>query len=104
MKLEADRMTNLTLTEDQVSAERLVILEERRSRVDNTPTGLFFEQMNAAQYLAYPYRVPVIGWENEIQRLSLENAIDWYRNYYAPNNAILIVAGDLTIEQLRPLA
>lgn len=104
MRLEADRMTNLTLTEEQVNAERLVILEERRSRVDNTPTGLFFEQMNAAQYLAYPYRVPVIGWESEIKGLGLDAAIEWYRTHYAPNNAILIVAGAVTVEQLRPLA
>ena len=104
MRLEADRMTNLTLTEEQVVAERKVILEERSSRVDNTPNGLFFEQMNAAQYLAYPYRIPVIGWENEIRDLSLADALDWYRTYYTPNNAILIVAGDVTLEELRPLA
>ena len=104
MRLEADRMTNLTLTEEQVIAERKVILEERSSRVDNTPTGLFFEQMNAAQYLTYPYRIPVIGWENEIRKLSLDDALDWYRTYYTPNNAILIVAGDVTLDVLRPLA
>ncbi|MDA0367879.1 MAG: pitrilysin family protein [Proteobacteria bacterium] len=104
MRLEADRMTNLTLTEEQVVSERLVILEERRSRVDNTPTGLFFEQMNAAQYLAYPYRIPVIGWESEIRTLTLEDALSWYRTYYTPNNAILVVAGDVSIEQLRSLA
>lgn len=104
MRLEADRMTNLTLTEDQVVAERKVILEERSSRVDNTPTGLFFEQMNAAQYLTYPYRIPVIGWEQEIRNLSLADALDWYRTYYTPNNAILIVAGDVTLDVLRPLA
>jgi zinc protease len=104
MRLEADRMTNLTLTEEQVVAERKVILEERSSRVDNTPTGLFFEQMNAAQYLTYPYRIPVIGWETEIRNLSLADALDWYRTYYTPNNAILIVAGDVTLDVLRPLA
>ncbi len=104
MRLEADRMTNLTLTEEQVVSERLVILEERRSRVDNTATGLFFEQMNAAQYLAYPYRIPVIGWESEIRTLTLEDALNWYRTYYTPNNAILVVAGDVSIEQLRSLA
>ena len=104
MRLEADRMTNLTLTEEQVVAERKVILEERSSRVDNTPTGLFFEQMNAAQYLAYPYRIPVIGWEAEIRNLSLADALEWYRTYYTPNNAILIVAGDVTLDVLRPLA
>ncbi len=104
MRLEADRMTNLTITKEQVDAERLVILEERRSRVDNTPNGLFFEQMNAAQYLTYPYRIPVIGWENEMRQLSLDDALDWYRTHYAPNNAILVVAGDVTLDELRPLA
>jgi len=104
MRLEADRMTNLTLTEEQVDAERLVILEERRSRVDNTPTGLFFEQMNAAQYLTYPYRIPVIGWENEMQALTRDDALAWYRTHYAPNNAILVIAGDVTLAELRPLA
>lgn len=104
MRLEADRMTNLTLTQEQVDAERLVILEERRSRVDNTPTGLFFEQMSAAQYLTYPYRIPVIGWAEEIKRLDIDDALAWYRTHYAPNNAILVVAGDVTLDALRALA
>lgn len=104
MRLEADRMTNLTLTKEQVDSERLVILEERRSRVDNTPTGQFFEQMNATQYLAYPYRIPVIGWEAEMAKLSLDDALDWYRRHYAPNNAILVVAGDVSLDELKPLA
>ena len=104
MRLEADRMTNLTLTEEQVVAERKVILEERSSRVDSTPTGLFLEQMNAAQYLTYPYRIPVIGWESEIRTLSLKDVLEWYRTYYTPNNAILIVAGNVTLDVLRPLA
>ncbi len=104
MRLEADRMTNLTLTREQVDSERLVILEERRSRVDNTPTGQFFEQMNATQYLAYPYRIPVIGWEAEMAKLSLDDALDWYRRHYAPNNAILVVAGDVSLDELKPLA
>ena len=104
MELEADRMVNLTLTEDQVLSERAVVLEERRSRVDNSPGSQLVEQMTAAQFLAYPYREPVIGWENEVRELTLEDALDFYRLHYAPNNAILIVAGDVTVEQVRPLA
>ena len=104
MEMEADRMTNLTLTDDQVVAERDVILEERRSRVENEPASQLAEQMIAAQYLAYPYRIPVIGWEHEIRSLQHADVVDLYRTHYAPNNAILIVAGDVTVDQVRPLA
>lgn len=104
MELEADRMVNLTLTEDQVLSEREVVLEERRSRVDNSPGSQLMEQMTAAQFLAYPYAQPVIGWESEVSRLTLEDALDFYRTHYAPNNAILIIAGDVTVDQVRPLA
>jgi zinc protease len=104
MEMEADRMTNLTLTETQVASERDVILEERRSRVENNPGSQLAEQMIAAQYLAYPYRIPVIGWEHEIRSLQHADVVELYHTYYAPNNAILIVAGDVTVDQVRPLA
>ena len=104
MELEADRMTNLVLTEQQVLPERDVVLEERRSRVDNNPGSRLNEQMNAAFYLSHPYGNPVIGWEHEIQDLNRETAIAFYKQYYAPNNAILIVAGDVTEEDVRTLA
>ncbi len=104
MELEADRMTGLTLIESEVLAERDVILEERRSRVDNNPSSLLSEQMRAVQYIQYPYRLPVIGWEHEIRALTFQDAIDFYKIYYAPNNATLIVAGDVTVDQVRPLA
>ena len=104
MEMEADRMTNLTITEGQVSAERDVLLEERRSRVENNPSSQLAEQMIAAQYLAYPYRIPVIGWEHEIRALKHAVVLAFYRAHYAPNNAILIVAGDVTMDQVRPLA
>ena len=104
MELEGDRMVNLTLTEEQILSERDVVLEERRSRVDNDPGSQLIEQMTATQVLAYPYRVPVIGWESEIRQLSLSDATDFYRAHYAPNNAILVIAGDVTADDVRPLA
>jgi zinc protease len=104
MALEADRMTNLVLNDDVVLSERDVIIEERRSRVDNQPASLLGEQIAAAQYLAHPYGVPIIGWEHEIRGLTTEDALDVYRRYYAPNNAILVVSGDITMAELKPLA
>ena len=104
MKLEADRMTNLTLTAEQVEPERKVILEERRQRVGNNPAALLREHVNAALFLNHPYRVPVIGWEHEIRSLSLDDLRRFYKQWYAPNNAILVVAGDMTAEKLKPLA
>ncbi len=104
MEMEADRMVNLRLTPDEVATERNVILEERRSRIDNNPTALLDEQMNAALYLSHPYRIPVIGWPSEMAKLSREDAMRFYSHYYAPNNAILVVAGDVTPEEVKGLA
>ncbi|WP_142847898.1 pitrilysin family protein [Telmatospirillum sp. J64-1] len=104
MRMEADRMTNLRLDENEVLTERDVVLEERRSRTDNNPSALLSEQSNAALYLLHPYRNPIIGWERDIRGLSREDALAFYERWYAPNNAILVVAGDITAEQLRPLA
>jgi zinc protease len=104
MAMEADRMVNLDLSDSHVYPERDVILEERRSRVDNEPGALLGEQLMAAQYLHHPYRLPVIGWFHEIAGYTREDALDFYRRWYAPNNAILVVAGDVTAAELRPLA
>lgn len=104
MAMEADRMVNLDLSDDHVYPERDVILEERRSRVDNEPSALLGEQLMAAQYLHHPYRLPVIGWFHEIAGYTREDALDFYREWYAPNNAVLVVAGDVTAAELRPLA
>lgn len=104
MKMEADRMTNLVISEQQVAPERNVVLEERRSRVDNNPSMQLREQVNAALYLNYPYRRPVIGWEHEIRALDVDRILAFYKRYYAPNNAVLIVEGDVTAEELKPLA
>jgi zinc protease len=104
MEMEADRMTNLRLLEDDVLNERQVILEERRSRVDNDPGSLLSEQMQAALFLAHPYGVPVIGWQHEMEKLSREDALSFYKTYYSPNNAILVVAGDVEADQVIKLA
>ena len=104
MAMEADRMVNLDLADAHVYPERDVILEERRSRVDNEPGALLGEQLMAAQYLHHPYRLPVIGWFHEIAGYTREDALEFYRRWYAPNNAVLVVAGDVTAAELRPLA
>jgi len=103
LQLEADRMINLELTEEQVLSERDVILAERSQVVDNRPSSQLGEQARALLYQHYPYRLPVIGWRHEIAKLSREDALDWYRRHYAPNNAILVVAGDVDVARLKPL-
>ena len=104
MEMEADRMVNLRLQEKEVLTERDVILEERRSRTENNPSALLDEQMNAMLYLSHPYGLPVIGWEHEMAKLSPEDALAFYKRFYAPNNAILVVTGAVTPEELKPLA
>ncbi len=104
MALETDRMSNLELTEDQIATERLVVLEERRQRTDNEPAAVLGEYVSAGLYLNHPYRRPIIGWAHEIAELDREAVLDFYRRWYAPNNAVLIVAGDITADELKPLA
>lgn len=104
MEMEADRMVNLRLDEKEVLTERNVILEERRSRVENNPAAILDEQMNAALFMSHPYGIPVIGWEHEIAKLSREDALAFYKTHYAPNNAILVVSGDVTLDEVRKLA
>lgn len=104
MEMEADRMVNLKLTEKEVSTERDVILEERRSRIENNPGAIMSEQMNATLFYSHPYGIPVIGWEHEMAALSREDALRFYKRYYAPNNAVLVVAGDVTVDEVKSLA
>ncbi len=104
MKMEADRMRNLKLTDKEVLTERDVILEERRSRVDNDPASILSEQMMATLYVSHPYGTPVIGWEHEMAALTRKKALSFYKHFYAPNNAILIVAGDVTAKEVKKLA
>ena len=104
MQMEADRMANLRLVDEIVYPERDVIVEERRQRIDNDPNAQLHEQMSALQYLHHPYRLPVIGWMHEIQAYTREDALAFYDRWYAPGNAVLVVAGDITADELRPLA
>ena len=104
MELEADRMNGLVLTEEIIQPERQVVIEERRSRTDNSPRARLSEQVTAATYTNHPYRLPIIGWEHEIRALTLQEIVDFYRTWYAPNNAVLVVSGDVTPEQVRELA
>lgn len=104
MRMESDRMVNIQLGEEDIATERDVIIEERNQRVENSPSALFREQHNAAQYLNHRYGVPIIGWQHEMYDLGLEDALEFYRTYYSPNNAILIVAGDVEPQEVRQLA
>ena len=104
MELEADRMTGLVLTDDVVRPELSVVLEEQNMRVANNPSARLGEQMEAALYLNHPYGRPVIGWRHEIEQLDREDALAFYRRFYTPNNAILVIAGDVTADAVRTLA
>lgn len=104
MELEADRMVNLVLLQKDIDTEREVVREERRSRIGNEPGSRLNEQATAAFYTNHPYGNPVIGWDHEIQALTRADLLDYYRAWYAPNNAILVVVGDVTVDQVRPLA
>lgn len=95
MKMEADRMRNLTLAEADVVSELEVVKEERRSRTDNDPAALMQERLEAVLFVNHPYRRPIIGWPDELAGLTRADALDYYQRWYAPNNAILIVAGDV---------
>jgi zinc protease len=104
MDFEADRMRGLILTDEVIGPERDVILEERRSRIENSPEALLSEEVDATLYQNHPYRIPVIGWMHEMEQLNRTDAIAFYDRCYAPNNAILVVAGDVEAETVRSLA
>ena len=104
MGMEADRMRNLRFSDETFASERDVIVEERRQRIDNNPGAVLRERMQTMLYPHHPYGTPVIGWLHEIENLDRESALGFYRTWYAPNNAILVVAGDINAAELRPLA
>ncbi len=104
MEMEADRMVNLIIDPESVDAERQVVLEERNMRTENDPGALLAEQRGAAQYLNHPYGKPIIGWKHEVEALTRDDALAFYRLHYAPNNATLVVAGDVTPDEVRALA
>ncbi len=104
MEMEADRMVNLVLSDEVVAPERDVVLEERRMRTDTDPSAELGEAVQAALFVRHPYGTPVIGWGHEIEGLNRDDALAYYRRFYTPENAILIVAGDVTAQEVRQLA
>lgn len=104
LELEADRMRNLLLDADEFAKEIEVVKEERRLRTEDKPSGMVFEQFNAVAWRASPYRNPVIGWMNDLDNMTLEDLAEWYRRWYAPNNATLVVVGDVEPEAVRGVA
>lgn len=104
MALEADRMANLQFDAAEFAKEIRVIMEERRWRTDDQPMGLLNEALNAAAWTAHPYHHPVVGWMDDLQHMSVQDIAAWYRQWYAPNNATLVVAGDVDAQRVLALA
>ena len=104
MQMEADRMTGLQLSPDDIVVERNVVIEERNQRTESAPGALFNEHLQAALFLNHPYGVPIIGWMHEMKALNYDDAMAFYKQHYAPNNAVLVVAGDVTPEGVKTLA
>jgi zinc protease len=104
MEMEADRMANLQLTDAVVLPERDVIIEERHERVENDPGSQLSEMLSASLYLNHPYGLPVLGWKHEMEGYTTEDALSFYRSRYAPNNAVLVIAGDVTTAEVKELA
>ena len=104
MSLEADRMKNIKLIKKEFENEKTVVLEERYSRVDNNPSALLSEQINNALFMNHPYRKPIIGWEHEIKNLNLKDVMNFYKKYYAPNNAIVVICGDVNLKEVVRIA
>ncbi len=101
MAFEADRITGLVLTDEVVRPELNVVLEEQNMRVANNPAGRLGEQMDAALFLNHPYGRPTIGWRHEIEKLTRDDALAFYRRFYTPNNAIVVIAGDVTPQEIK---
>ena len=102
LEMEPDRMVNLLLGSDEVERERDVVMEERRLRTEDDPTSSLWEKAQAAAYTTHPYRNPVIGWMEDIRKLSREDLQAFYKTYYAPNNAVVVVVGDFKRAELLP--
>ncbi len=104
MALEADRLANLVLSKEEFDKEIRVVMEERRLRTDDQPISQLYEALNATAFFAHPYRRPIIGWMGDLQSLTVEDARDWHRRWYAPNNATMVVTGDVEAQQVFKLA
>ena len=104
MKLEADRMRNLILTEEEFAKEIKVVMEERRLRTDDQPHALVYEKMMSVAYQSHPYRRPIIGWMNDLENMTVGDAQEWYDRWYTPNNAVLVLVGDVDPKEVYSLA
>ncbi len=104
MQLEADRMANLVISDELFAKEIQVVMEERRLRTDDQPQSVVYERLMATAYQAHPYRRPIIGWMGDLQNMTAQDARDWYARWYAPNNATLVVAGDVKADEVIALA
>ncbi len=104
MALEADRMQNLTMDKEEFAKEIRVVMEERRLRTEDQPLSLLYEALYATAFVSSPYRNPVVGWMNDLQNMTAADALDWYRRWYAPNNATMVVTGDVDAKLVRDLA
>lgn len=98
-RLEADRLQNLQITQETLETEREVVRSERKLRAVNTPFGLLIEQLFALAYEKHPYRWPVIGWDHDLKNLTLDDCLEYYRLFYAPNNAVVVIVGDVSADQ-----
>lgn len=103
-ELEADRMANLVLSPEEFTKEIRVVMEERRLRTDDRANALVFEQMMATAFIAHPYRAPTVGWMSDLESMTWHDARDWYDRWYAPNNATIVVAGDVNPKEVFALA
>jgi zinc protease len=104
MKLESDRMHNLLLSNAEFAKEIQVVMEERRMRTDDTPHALLYEKLMAMAFQEHPYQHPIIGWMNDLKTLTADDARNWYRRWYTPNNATLVVAGDVSAKDVFAMA
>ncbi|MBN4078971.1 insulinase family protein [Gammaproteobacteria bacterium AH-315-C21] len=103
-ELESDRMRGLLLPEEEFKKEIRVVMEERQLRTEDNPQALTYEQFNATAFLNSSLRIPVIGWMNDLENMNIDDLRDWYEQWYAPNNATLVVAGDVNADEVYALA
>jgi zinc protease len=104
MALEADRMANLVFDKDEFAKEIRVVMEERRWRTDDQPIPLTYEALNATTFFAHPYHHPIVGWMSDLQHMTVDDAKAWYGRWYGPNNATMVVTGDVDAKQVHALA
>ena len=104
MALEADRMQNLRIDKEEFAKEIQVVMEERRLRTDDQSQAIVYEQLMATAFTNSPYRHPIIGWMDDLKSMTYQDALEWYQDWYAPNNAVLVVSGDVMPDEVKALA